>query len=56
MQDGNLENYVILKRLFDIIIDKGIVVRTYKNNLIISSVEKYLQYLEAENSGGAVPA
>jgi hypothetical protein len=56
MQNGNLENYDLLKNLFDTIIDKGIVVRTYKNNLIISSVEKYLQFLEAENAGGAVPA
>jgi hypothetical protein len=56
MQNGNLENYDLLIRLFDTIIDKGIVVRTYKNNLIISSVEKYLQFLEAENAGGAVPA
>jgi hypothetical protein len=56
MQNGNLENYDLLIRLFDSIIDKGIVVRTYKNNLIISSVEKYLQFLEAENAGGAVPA
>jgi hypothetical protein len=56
MQNGNLENYELLMRLFDVIIDKGIVVRTYKNNLIISSVEKYLQFLEAENGGGAVPA
>jgi hypothetical protein len=56
MQNGNLENYDLLKNLFDIIIDRGIVVRTYKNNLIISSVEKYLQFLEAENAGGAVPA
>jgi archaellum component FlaF (FlaF/FlaG flagellin family) len=55
MQNGNLENYDLLKNLFDSIIDKGIVVRTYKNNLIISSVEKYLQFLEAENAGGAVP-
>jgi hypothetical protein len=56
MQNGNLENYDLLIRLFDSIIDKGIVVRTYKNNLIISSVEKYLQFLEAENAGGEVPA
>jgi hypothetical protein len=56
MQNGNLENYDLLIRLFDTIIDKGIVVRTYKNNLIISSVEKYLQFLDEENAGGAVPA
>jgi hypothetical protein len=56
MQNGNLENYDLLKNLFDTIIDKGIVVRTYKNNLIISSVEKYLQFLDAENAGGAVSA
>jgi hypothetical protein len=58
MQNGNLDNTTLLRDLFDIIIDKGIVVRTYKTNLIISSVEKYLQFLESENNngGGEVPA
>lgn len=58
MQNGNLDNTTLLRELFDIIIDKGIVVRTYKTNLIISSVEKYLQFLESEsnNGGGEVPA
>jgi hypothetical protein len=55
-QDSN--NETILTNLFDNIIDKGIVVRTYKGNLIISSVETYLKFAEAEynNNNPAVLA
>jgi hypothetical protein len=55
-QDSN--NETILRNLFDNIIDKGIVVRTYKGNLIISSVETYLKFAEAEynNNNPAVLA
>jgi hypothetical protein len=49
------DNDVILRSLFDRIIDKGIVVRTYKGNLIISSVETYLKFQENINNN-AVPA
>jgi hypothetical protein len=55
---GDLDNAAILRYFFDVILDKGIVVRTYKENLIISSVETYLKFAEGENNLGnpAVPA
>ena len=45
--DRTDNNYVIYG-LFDELIDKGIVVREFKGNLIIGSVEQYLKFGERE--------
>lgn len=52
----NSDNYLLIQLFFDIMIDKGIVVRTFKENLIISSVETYLKFLEVVSNPPAVPA
>ena len=51
----NSDNYLLIQLFFDRMIDFGIVVRTFKGNLIISSVETYLKFLEDVNQP-AVPA
>jgi hypothetical protein len=45
------DNDPILREIFLTILEKGIVVREYKGNLIISSVEEYLKFAEAIQSG-----
>jgi hypothetical protein len=51
----NSDNYLLILLFFDRMIDLGIVVRTFKGNLIISSVETYLKFLEDVNNSN-VPA
>jgi hypothetical protein len=42
------DNDPILREIFLTILQRGIVVREYKGNLIIASVEEYLKFAEAE--------
>jgi hypothetical protein len=48
------DNDPILREIFILILQRGIVVREYKGNLIIASVETYLKFVEAIQSGGIV--
>ena len=62
------DNDPILKEIFLLILERGIVVREYKGNLVISRVEEYLKFAEAlgpgsniidyveSEGGGGVPA
>ena len=52
----NSDNYLLIQLFFDRMIDLGIVVRTFKGNLIISSVETYLGFLEDVSNSPVVPA
>jgi hypothetical protein len=56
VSSDNSDNYLLIQLFFDRMIDLGIVVRTFKGNLIISSVETYLKFLEDVSNSPAVPA
>jgi hypothetical protein len=52
----NLDNNYIIYGLFDRFLDNGIVVREFKGNLIISSVEEYLRFGEVEANNFECPS
>jgi hypothetical protein len=60
------DNDPILREIFLLILNRGIVVREYKGSLVIAEVEEYLKfveagssfedYVESEGGGGEIPA
>jgi hypothetical protein len=53
-ESSGSDNDPILREIFLLILKRGIVVREYKGNLIIASVEEYLKFAEALGPGSNI--